>query len=607
MDRAQDDKRFTSENIWCGQLTVQSCSVSEERSVLSSQVAIMDVVESLRPSNRQHGASRLSATQISDFQVGRRFKSFLEFERAFNAWKSKYFHPLRVVGSETLRSVDAGIDPVCRYRYIIYQCVHYGEPRFGDCPKKRRKYYLSSGCKAMLRLTYSWEEHALRIATLRDEHSGHSVSAEAYKKFAEKCRKHRRQNLANATWSFSPPLPSTIFANSQTLESISNRNVGPFSDQDNRLVTAEIAIDKSVSVVNDKQTNKEKVELSIIPRTDEERFQMIHVVLQNLCDHLLETEDARFDEKLGLLDAIYSQWQSANVFEMVFFTCNGCGESVKKVQVVRHRMRCRRSYVVSCMDCGRDFQGEEYNTHKKCISEEAKYSGGTIENKETKGELKQQSWIENVQCAIDSVKSSNFKLRQLLETLKSYNNIPRKQVKFENFIKNSLRVRDIKLIKDAWKAISDTQLSSVDNGQNCANITESNGSKFDEQSNNINKKNEIIADSSNHKRKSEDHHLDIEIDDNDGANKVQKLNNSELEEWDTIVGKPKCKSVIKKILMGQLNKEMKLKKLYKAALLALSDRYLGKYTQEQLIRFIAKAITKSSKFMIDGKIVKFVE
>ncbi|KRY40927.1 Cell growth-regulating nucleolar protein [Trichinella spiralis] len=567
MDRAQDEKRFTSENIWCGQLTMQSCSVSEERSVSSSQVANMDVVESLRPSNRQHEASRLSATQISDIQVGRRFKSFLEFERAFNAWKSKYFHPLRVVGSETLRSVDTGIDPVCRYRYIIYQCVHYGEPRFG----------------------------------------GHSVSAEAYKKFAEKCRRHRRQNLANTPWSFSPPLPSTVFANSQTLESISNRNVGPFSDQDNRSATAEIATDKSVSVVNDKQANKEKVEPSTTPRTDEERFQMIHVVLQNLCDHLLETEDARFDEKLAQLTYIHSQWQSANVFEMVFFTCNGCGESVKKVQVVRHRMRCRRSYVVSCMDCGRDFQGEEYNTHKKCISEEAKYSGGTIENKETKGELKQQSWIENVQCAIDSVKSSNFKLRQLLETLKSYNNIPRKQVKFENFIKNSLRVRDVKLIKDAWKAISDTQLSSADNGQNCTNITESNGSKFDEQSKNINKKNEIIADSSNHKRKSEDHHLDIEIDDNDGANKVQKLNNGEQEEWDTIVGKPKCKSVIKKILMGQLNKEMKLKKLYKAALLALSDRYLGKYTEEQLIRFIAKTITKSSKFMVDGKVVKFVE
>ncbi|XP_003377992.1 hypothetical protein Tsp_02223 [Trichinella spiralis] len=281
MDRAQDEKRFTSENIWCGQLTMQSCSVSEERSVSSSQVANMDVVESLRPSNRQHEASRLSATQISDIQVGRRFKSFLEFERAFNAWKSKYFHPLRVVGSETLRSVDTGIDPVCRYRYIIYQCVHYGEPRFG----------------------------------------GHSVSAEAYKKFAEKCRRHRRQNLANTPWSFSPPLPSTVFANSQTLESISNRNVGPFSDQDNRSATAEIATDKSVSVVNDKQANKEKVEPSTTPRTDEERFQMIHVVLQNLCDHLLETEDARFDEKLAQLTYIHSQWQSANNSYLLWRNC----------------------------------------------------------------------------------------------------------------------------------------------------------------------------------------------------------------------------------------------------------------------------------------------
>ncbi|KAL1284098.1 Uncharacterized protein TPS_00534 [Trichinella pseudospiralis] len=264
-------------------------------------------------------------------------------------------------------------------------------------------------------------------------------------------------------------------------------------------------------------------------------------------------------------------------FEMVFFTCNGCGESVKK-----------------------DFKGEEYNEHKKCISEQAKYSGGTIENKETKGELKQQSWIENVQCAIEFVKSSNFKLRQLLETLKGYSNIPRKQVKFENFVKNSLRVRDVKLIKDAWQAISDTQLSSVESGEkNCANITVSNDCQFDEQSKHVNKKNEIIADSSNHKRKSED---DL---DNDKANKVQKLDNGE-QECDTIVGKPKCKSVIKKILMEQLNKEMKLKKLYKAAHSALSDRYSNKYTPEQLVRFIGDTIARSSKFQVDGKVVRFV-
>ena len=36
---------------------------------------------------------------------------------------------------------------------------------------------------------------------------------------------------------------------------------------------------------------------------------------------------------------------------MVYFTCNGCGESMKKNQVDKHVMRCRRCEVLSCMDC----------------------------------------------------------------------------------------------------------------------------------------------------------------------------------------------------------------------------------------------------------------
>ncbi|KRZ33397.1 hypothetical protein T4B_3846, partial [Trichinella pseudospiralis] len=133
MDREQNEKNFTSENIWCGQSTVESCSISKERSILLSQAAIMDVVESLRPSNGQDAVRRLSARQtwpnISGFQVGRRFKSFLEFEQAFDAWKSKHFHTFRVASSETLRLKDGGIDPVFRYRYIVYHCAHYGVPR----------------------------------------------------------------------------------------------------------------------------------------------------------------------------------------------------------------------------------------------------------------------------------------------------------------------------------------------------------------------------------------------------------------------------------------------------------------------------------------------
>ncbi|KRX36219.1 hypothetical protein T05_889, partial [Trichinella murrelli] len=53
--------------------------------------------------------------------------------------------------------------------------------------------------------------------------------------------------------------------------------------------------------------------LSSSPRTDEERFQIIHAVLQGLCDNLLESEDAELDEKLAQLAALHSQWREMNL------------------------------------------------------------------------------------------------------------------------------------------------------------------------------------------------------------------------------------------------------------------------------------------------------
>lgn len=43
------------------------------------------------------------------------------------------------------------------------------------------------------------------------------------------------------------------------------------------------------------------------------------------------------------------------VAKMVFFTCNACGESVKKVQVEKHVAVCRNCECLSCIDCGEDF------------------------------------------------------------------------------------------------------------------------------------------------------------------------------------------------------------------------------------------------------------
>ena len=80
---------------------------------------------------------------------------------------------------------------------------------------------------------------------------------------------------------------------------------------------------------------------------------------------------------------------------MVFFTCNACGASLKKNQVEKHyRSECRNCNVLSCMDCGRDFYGDEYAKHTKCISEAEKYQGTAYKPADKKGEAKQETWLE---------------------------------------------------------------------------------------------------------------------------------------------------------------------------------------------------------------------
>ncbi|GFN84122.1 cell growth-regulating nucleolar protein-like [Plakobranchus ocellatus] len=137
---------------------------------------------------------------------------------------------------------------------------------------------------------------------------------------------------------------------------------------------------------------------------------------------------------------------------MVFFNCNACGEALKKNQVEKHALRCRNCQVLSCVDCGKDFWGNDYQSHTKCITEEEKYCGQGYVPKVNKGEVKQEQWIEKVQGAIER-SPSNPGLRSLLVKLKDYPNIPRKQQKFQNFLKNSLRVYSDVLITQVWDTL----------------------------------------------------------------------------------------------------------------------------------------------------------
>eukprot|EP00041_Stephanoeca_diplocostata_P010131 m.160705 g.160705 ORF g.160705 m.160705 type:complete len:280 (-) comp18036_c0_seq3:176-1015(-) len=128
---------------------------------------------------------------------------------------------------------------------------------------------------------------------------------------------------------------------------------------------------------------------------------------------------------------------------MVTFTCNACGDSVKKDKVDTHyRTKCPECNVLSCIDCGKDFAGEGYRAHNSCISEAEKYQGALYKPKDkaNKGDIKQQQWLTNVHLAKATIKDP--KMKSALDKISKYQNVPRKQKKFINFAKNSLKIYD---------------------------------------------------------------------------------------------------------------------------------------------------------------------
>lgn len=80
---------------------------------------------------------------------------------------------------------------------------------------------------------------------------------------------------------------------------------------------------------------------------------------------------------------------------MVVFTCNHCGESLKKNVIDKHTFRCKRDISVSCMDCFKDFSVDTYNAHNQCITELERYSGKDYVAKpnQNKGQKKQEAWV----------------------------------------------------------------------------------------------------------------------------------------------------------------------------------------------------------------------
>lgn len=136
---------------------------------------------------------------------------------------------------------------------------------------------------------------------------------------------------------------------------------------------------------------------------------------------------------------------------MVWFDCE-CGESLKKPSVAKH-LQNRRCSTVTCVDCSTSFHGNEFEAHIKCISEAQKYMGKLYQADSGKREgAKQDDWLTAVTTVLQEYKGP---LGEYVERLKQYDNIPRKQKAFENFVANSLNLKwDPRTVTMLWDLVS---------------------------------------------------------------------------------------------------------------------------------------------------------
>lgn len=78
------------------------------------------------------------------------------------------------------------------------------------------------------------------------------------------------------------------------------------------------------------------------------------------------------------------------------------------------------------------YRGEEFAAHTKCLTEDQRYGAkGSLSNSiVTKGEAKQESWLESIHAIMNSEPNLKPSIRNLLNIISNFANVPRKKPKF---------------------------------------------------------------------------------------------------------------------------------------------------------------------------------
>lgn len=144
---------------------------------------------------------------------------------------------------------------------------------------------------------------------------------------------------------------------------------------------------------------------------------------------------------------------------MVFFVCTSCQETVKKQKVDAHCQKCRSCWVLVCVDCNKEFEGDAFRAHTSCISEAEKYQGALFRGDgKKKGKMSpQDAWMERVHAAAASSETP-ADVRDALKQMAGHANIPRKKTKFLSFCRNSTGVRAQPMVERVFDIVSATRI-----------------------------------------------------------------------------------------------------------------------------------------------------
>jgi cell growth-regulating nucleolar protein len=201
---------------------------------------------------------------------------------------------------------------------------------------------------------------------------------------------------------------------------------------------------------------------------------------------------------------------------------------------------------------------------------------------------------------IRSIGENNANLSQgvknVLQTISSYDNIPRKKAKFLNFMKNSFKYFKYNELEEAW------DLLEVALKENKAEQQPQNGKQNGAQQNG-----ESNGHVNGNKRKIED---DVQPEENGTKAKKKKpveeeptAENGDIQEEAT--EKFNWTEVIRSILISK-NNEIKLSKL-KKKVLNKYKKFSGSEVSDKLESKFNKKLKKSKGFVVDNEKVKLIE